>query len=102
MDISINTCDMNKLINSLYQTNIYLDYHIHTRKKITTPRFGEHAVVSCQMIVCVCFSFYFKGSCHDLGLKLQYQNFGLLLPDSYSGDDISVDIEEFFARYSQC
>ncbi len=22
-----------------------------------------------------------------------------LLPDSYSGDDTSVDIEEFFARY---
>ncbi len=25
-----------------------------------------------------------------------------LLPDSYSGDDTSVDIEEFFARYRQC
>ncbi len=24
-----------------------------------------------------------------------------LLPDSYSGDDISIDIEEFFARYRQ-
>ncbi len=24
-----------------------------------------------------------------------------LLPDSYSGDDTSVDIEEFFARYRQ-